>query len=279
MKELFDLISMKSSRLTTISYSTSFSLGIQVFNKKFRYPIYGIYGFVRFADEIVDTFHEYDKEKLFNRFKEDTRLAIEEGISLNPILNSFQLVVRQYHIDQWLIDAFLKSMEMDLFKKEYDQAGYEEYILGSAQVVGLMCLRVFCEGDGSCYDELKEPAMKLGSAYQKINFLRDVKADYQKLGRSYFPNVNLEQFTDETKHEIEEDIDKDFKAGLEGIRKLPAGSRFGVYLSYVYYYGLFKKIKRLSPETIMHRRVRIPDSRKFLMLISTWVRIKLNRMI
>jgi phytoene/squalene synthetase len=279
MKELFDLISLKSSKLTTVSYSTSFSMGIRVFSKKFQYPIYDIYGFVRFADEIVDTFHEYDKEKLFVKFKDDTKTAIREGISLNPILNSFQMIVNRYNIDMELIDVFLKSMEMDLFKKEYDESGYEEYILGSAQVVGLMCLRIFCEGRGACYEELKDPAMKLGSAYQKINFLRDVKADYHQLGRTYFPEVNLDNFDNKTKKEIEQDIDKDFKAGLEGIRRLPKGSKFGVYLSYVYYYSLFRRIKRRSSETLMKKRVRVPDSMKMLLLVLTYFRVKLNRIV
>lgn len=276
MKELFDMISLESSKLTTLRYSTSFSMGIKLFSKKFRYPIYAIYGFVRFADEIVDTFHDYDKEKLFKRFREDSLMAIEDKISLNPILHSFQMVVNQYGIERWVIDAFMNSMEMDLLKKEYDRKGYEEYILGSAQVVGLMCLKVFCENKPGCYDELKEPAMKLGSAYQKINFLRDVKADYFNLGRTYFPNVDFTQFSPRIKKEIEEDIDLDFKGGLAGIRRLPAGSRLGVYLSYVYYYALFRKIRRSSPEKILNTRIRVPGWQKILLLYKSWFKTKLG---
>ena len=276
MKDLFDMISKKSSKLTTVTYSTSFSLGIRFFSRKFHDPIYAIYGFVRFADEIVDSFHNYDKAKLLERFKQDTYLAIDEGISLNPILNNFQWAVNKYRIEKELIDKFLRSMEMDLQDIEYDQPAFEEYILGSAEVVGLMCLRVFCEGDEQKYQELKPSAMRLGSAFQKINFLRDLKADYQGLGRSYFPNIDLRKFDVETKQKIEADIAIDFADGLEGIRKLPRGARFGVYMAYVYFYNLFLKIKRTRPSRIMNERIRIPNSTKYKLLVTSYIRHQLN---
>ncbi|MFN7015377.1 MAG: phytoene/squalene synthase family protein, partial [Bacteroidia bacterium] len=237
--QLFDQVSLKCSKITTTSYSTSFSLGIKLLHKKFHDPIYAIYGFVRFADEIVDTFHEHNKTVLLERFKEETYKAIEDGISLNPILNSFQWAVNKYQIDRLLIDTFLHSMEMDLLQSFHDQASYEEYILGSAEVVGLMCLQVFCEGDKAMYESLKHQAMKLGSAFQKINFLRDLQADFQHLGRTYFPGVEMSRFDDKVKKEIEADIEKDFASGLEGIMNLPIGAKLGVYVAYVYYYNLF----------------------------------------
>lgn len=276
MKDLFDMISKKSSKLTTVTYSTSFSMGIRFFSKRFHDPIYAIYGFVRFADEIVDSFHNFDKAKLLQRFKTDTYLAIDEKISLNPILNNFQWAVNKYKIEHELIEKFLHSMEMDLQDIEYDQPAFEEYILGSAEVVGLMCLRVFCEGDENRYQELKPSAMRLGSAFQKINFLRDLKADYQGLGRSYFPNIDLQKFDDETKKKIEDDIDKDFADGLEGIRKLPRGARFGVYMAYVYFYNLFLKIKRTNSSQIMQERIRIPNRTKYKLLVTSYIRHQLN---
>lgn len=276
MKDLFDMISKKSSKLTTVTYSTSFSMGIRFFSKKYHDPIYAIYGFVRFADEIVDSFHNYDKAKLLERFKADTYLAIEEKISLNPILNNFQWAVNKYHIERELIDKFLKSMEMDLQDIDYDQPAFEEYILGSAEVVGLMCLRVFCEGDDAKYNDLKHPAMRLGSAFQKINFLRDLKADYQGLGRSYFPNIDLRKFDEETKMKIEDDIAIDFKDGLNGIKRLPQGARFGVYIAYVYFYKLFLKIKRVHSEQIMRERIRIPNRTKYKLLVTSFIRHQLN---
>lgn len=276
MKDLFDMISRKSSKMATITYSTSFSLGIRFFSKKFHDPIYAIYGFVRFADEIVDSFHGYDKAKLLERFKTDTYLAIEEGISLNPILNNFQWAVNKYKIEHELIEKFLHSMEMDLQEIDYDQPAFEEYILGSAEVVGLMCLRVFCEGDEEKYGQLKPPAMRLGSAFQKINFLRDLKADYKDLGRTYFPGVDLSLFTEETKKKIEDDIALDFSDGLEGIRKLPKGARFGVYMAYVYFYKLFLKIKRTHSAQIMKERIRIPNSTKYKLLFTSYLRHQLN---
>ena len=276
MKDLFDMISRKSSKLATVTYSTSFSLGIRFFSKKFHDPIYAIYGFVRFADEIVDSFHGYDKAKLLKRFKTDTYLAIEEGISLNPILNNFQWAVNTYKIENELIERFLHSMEMDLQEIDYDQPAFEEYILGSAEVVGLMCLRVFCEGDEEKYQQLKPSAMRLGSAFQKINFLRDLKADYKDLGRTYFPGVDLNRFTEETKKEIEDDIALDFADGLEGIRKLPKGARFGVYMAYVYFYKLFLKIKRTNSSKIMSERIRIPNRTKYKLLFTSYLRHQFN---
>lgn len=272
MKELFDKISWETSKITTLEYSTSFSMGIKVFAKKYHYPIYAVYGFVRFADEIVDTFHGYEKEYLLNKFRNDTYEAIEQKISLNPILNSFQLTVNKYQIDLELIDTFLKSMEMDLDKSKYDESGYKLYILGSAEVVGLMCLKIFLDGDQAEYDRLKPHAMSLGSAFQKINFLRDLKADYHSLGRTYFPGVNLEKFDVAVKKEIEADIEKDFMHALEGILQLHKGVKRGVYLAFIYYYALFKKIRKLSPDVILNNRVRVPDWQKYLLLIKTYLK-------
>jgi Phytoene/squalene synthetase len=246
-KELFDKVSIKCSKLTTHAYSTSFSLGIRCLEKELRNPIYSIYGFVRFADEIVDTFHDFDKDTLLKRFKEETYRSIEEKISLNPILNSFQHTVSHYKIEKQLIDQFLLSMEMDLSQTQYDSENFKEYILGSAEVVGLMCLRVFCKGDEEQYQKLKPSAMKLGSAFQKINFLRDLKADYEGMGRTYFPGLNVDQFNAETKGKIEASIEEDFNAGYEGIKKLPRSARFGVYVAYVYYRALFRKIRNTPP--------------------------------
>jgi 15-cis-phytoene synthase len=272
MKELFDMISRKSSKMTTVMYSTSFSLGIRFFSKRFHDPIYGVYGFVRFADEIVDSFHGFNKQKLLQRFKEDTYEAISEKISLNPILNNFQYVVNQYKIDNELIDLFLRSMEMDLEKVNYDQSKYEAYILGSAEVVGLMCLRVFCEGDQQKYDELKPSAMRLGSAFQKINFLRDLKADFKDLGRTYFPGIDLNKWNDSIKAEIEEDIEKDFADGLTGIRKLPDGARFGVYVAYVYFHELLFSIRKVKADKLMNERIRVSNHRKYSLLLKAYVR-------
>lgn len=262
MKAIFDDVSVRCSRLTTKRYSTSFSLGIRFLHKRFRNPIYSVYGFVRFADEIVDTFHDFDKAELLERFKADTYRAIEEGISLNPILNSFQAVVRRYNIPMDLIDTFLRSMEMDLEQTEYDQASFEEYILGSAEVVGLMCLCVFVEGDMKDYEKLRYYAMRLGSAFQKINFLRDLHADYINLGRAYFPGLEVEAFDPATKAQIEADIEKDFDDGLTGIKMLPKDARFGVYMAYKYYRRLFSKIRSLPHHRILEERVRIPNQKK-----------------
>lgn len=274
--KLYDEVCVRISTLTTKKYSTSFSLGIGALDKKFHEGIYSIYGFVRFADEIVDTFHGFDKKQLLDRFKEDTYKAIEEKISLNPILHSFQLAVNTYKIEHELIDAFLNSMYMDLEKIEYDRKNYEKYIYGSAEVVGLMCLRVFCQGNNNLYESLKLPARQLGSAFQKINFLRDLKADFQQLGRTYFPEASGNIFNDEVKKEIEKDIQIDFEQGFAGIKNLPAGSKFGVYLAYVYYYALFSKIKGLPASVIMHQRVRIPDLKKYLLFFKSYFKYKFS---
>jgi len=276
MKDLFDMISKKSSKLTTVTYSTSFSMGIRVFDKRFHDPIYAIYGFVRFADEIVDSFHGFDKKKLLENFKRDTYAAIEDKISLNPILNNFQWAVNTYKIDLDTIHTFLHSMEMDLYKETYDRQAYETYILGSAEVVGLMCLRVFCEGHEKQYEELKPSAMRLGAAFQKINFLRDLQQDYQGLGRSYFPGIDITAFDQKAKTKIEQEIEADFKAGLEGIRRLPDGARFGVYLAYIYFYTLFKKIKKSKAERLLRERVRVTNSEKYTLLVSSFFRHKLR---
>jgi len=276
MKALYDQVSVECSKLTTKRYSTSFSLGIQFLNKRLHNPIYAVYGFVRFADEIVDTFDDYNKKYLLDKFKRDTYEAIEQKISLNPILNAFQQVVHQYGIEMVLIDTFLKSMEMDLEKQEYDSELYNEYILGSAEVVGLMCLHIFTEGDKKMYAQLKPTAMKLGAAFQKVNFLRDMKHDYQVLGRTYFPMVDMSIFTEKEKTEIEKDIDNDFKDALHGIRQLPQSSRAGVYLAYYYYKKLFIKIKKSSPKKVLNERIRITNTRKVVLMFNSMVRYKIN---
>ncbi len=277
MKELFDAVSIRCSRLTTKAYSTSFSLGILCLGKKLRDPIYSIYGFVRFADEIVDSFHDFDKALLLKKFREETYAAIEAGISLNPILNSFQHTVRKYQIENELIDQFLASMTMDLEQKSYTESQYREYILGSAEVVGLMCLSVFCENDHALYETLKSHAMSLGSAFQKINFLRDIKADYRDLGRTYFPNLCATKFDEVSKKTIEQNIADDFSRGFEGIKKLPRSSRLGVYVAYLYYLALFKKIKNTPSELIMKTRIRVRNRHKATLLAYSIVKHQLNR--
>jgi 15-cis-phytoene synthase len=276
MKELFDSVSIRCSRLTTRAYSTSFSLGILCLERGLRDPIYSIYGFVRFADEIVDTFHNHDKESLLKRFREDTLKSIEDGISLNPILNSFQFTVNQFGIENELIEQFLKSMEMDLHNNTYDSGRFQEYVLGSAEVVGLMCLRVFTKDDQPLYEHLKPHAMSLGSAFQKINFLRDLKADYVGMGRTYFPDLDLSRFDERSKKEIEESISRDFADGLKGIKQLPRASRFGVYVAYVYYLALFKKIKNTPSDMVLSRRIRIRNRHKATLLAYSFVRHRLN---
>lgn len=266
MKEKYDRLSAECSRITTQRYSTSFSLGIRFLDKKLHDPIFAIYGFVRLADEIVDSFHDYNKAALLEQFKKDCFEAIENGISLNPILNSFQQVVRDYQIDHELIHAFLRSMEMDLEKQAYDEAKYQEYILGSAEVVGLMCLYVFTEGDLKLYYELMPAAMKLGSAFQKVNFLRDIGADFLELNRTYFPEVDLANFTDDDKKKIEQDIEGELNEALTGIKKLPGSSRRGVYLAYQYYRELFEKIKLSSACAIFSKRFRLTNARKMVLL-------------
>ena len=276
MKYIFDMISKKSSKLTTNTYSTSFSLGIKVFNKKYHNPVYAIYGFVRFADEIVDSFHGFDKKKLLAKFRADTYEAIEDGISLNPIINSFQWVVNKYNIDHELIDLFLQSMEMDLDQKQHDKDSFEKYILGSAEVVGLMCLQVFVEGDRTEYEKLKPSAMALGSAFQKVNFLRDLNADKNELGRSYFPGLDVFSLTEDSKAKIIDDIEADFKLANEGIKLLPEGARFGVHLAYIYYLSLLRKIKRTHSSEILKKRVRVPDFEKYRLLLSSAVKHAFN---
>lgn len=276
MKALFDTLSHEMSEITTKKYSTSFSLGISFLHKSIHKPIYAIYGFVRFADEIVDSFHGFDKEILLADFKKQTYDAIEKGISLNPILNSFQWAVNEYKIPLELVETFLRSMEMDLEKREYDAEKYAQYILGSAEVVGLMCLKVFVNGDETEYERLKPSAMKLGSAFQKINFLRDLKADYQELGRTYFPGIDLNEFNNTVKKEIEADIEIDFREGYEGIKQLPKNARFGVYMAYIYYYKLFSKIKSTPPQVILQERIRIPNNKKYRIFIKSYVKHNLN---
>jgi phytoene synthase len=276
MKARFDSLSAECSKLTTLRYSTSFSLGIYFLAKNLRKPVYAIYGFVRLADEIVDSFHEYDKAFLLAKFKKDCYEAIEQKISLNPILNSFQQTVHEYKIDHELIELFLNSMEMDLNMAIYTPAKYEQYVLGSAQVVGLMCLRVFTSKDPESYNSLKHAAMMLGSAFQKVNFLRDLNADYNLLNRSYFPDVNLSKFSNAEKRQIEAEIQDEFCASLKGIKQLPKSSRSGVYLAYIYYYELFKKIKRTSAETVFSKRIRISNGHKFGLMFDSMIRYKLN---
>ncbi|WPP51552.1 phytoene/squalene synthase family protein [Catalinimonas niigatensis] len=274
--KLFDLTTFKCSKIITEHYSTSFTLGIKTLHKRFHYPIYAVYGFVRYADEIVDTFHDHDKKALLSSFKEETFKAIKEKISLNPIIHAFQLVVNEYKIEHELIEAFLRSMKMDLYMHTYNDNCYEEYIYGSAEVVGLMCLRIFCEGDEKQYAYLKEPARRLGAAFQKVNFLRDIKSDYVERGRVYFPGVDFSTFSSQAKCEIENEIQEDFDAAYQGILKLPAGAKLGVYLAYIYYLNLFKKIKKCSADRIAEQRIRIPDNQKLALLVSTYFRARFN---
>ncbi len=276
MEELFNNTALQCSKLITNRYSTSFSLGIKVLAEKYRMPVYAIYGFVRYADEIVDTFHNHDKKSLLERFTADTYQAIEEKISLNPVLQSFQLVVNKYHIERPLIAAFLKSMEMDLYNQSYDNTGYEEYIYGSAEVVGLMCLRVFCEGDEAEYQKLKPSACRLGAAFQKVNFLRDIKSDYKERKRTYFPDVDFEAFTEQQKNEIEATIHEDFKHAFEGIKQLPKGARLGVHLAYMYYKKLLEKIQATPSSKIQNERIRITDKHKLALLFQTYVKHRLH---
>jgi phytoene/squalene synthetase len=276
MMSLYNKTCQECSQLITNRYSTSFSLGIKVFDKRFRTPIYAIYGFVRFADEIVDTFHDFPKAELLQRFREDTYRAIEEGISLNPVLQSFQEVVHAYKIERELIDAFLDSMEMDLFFDRYEDSLYKQYIYGSAEVVGLMCLRVFCEGNNEMYESLKAPARSLGSAFQKINFLRDMKSDFDERGRVYFPGIDFTHFNNEEKLTIEADIKQDFDDAYKGIVRLPKGARFGVYLAYVYYINLFQKIKKATAARVQQERIRVNDRKKIYLLFQSALRNGLN---
>lgn len=276
MISVFHEVSHECSRLTTKRYSTSFSSAIKLLHHDIQGPIYDIYGFVRFADEIVDTFHDHDKSQLLADFKLETYASIQRGISLNPILQSFQRTVNKYHIDLALIEAFFKSMEFDLDKAKYDASGYAEYIYGSAEVVGLMCLYVFCDGDQLQYESLRPGAQSLGAAFQKVNFLRDVKADYLQLNRVYFPGVDFNSFTNEMKNNIEEDIANDFEQAYHAILKLPLKARFGVYLAYKYYLSLFKKIRAVKPQRILEERIRINNYHKAWVAAKALVRTQLN---
>ena len=270
--DLFRDVSQECSKIVTMRYSTSFSSAIRLLHKDLRKPIFNIYGFVRFADEIVDTFHDFDKAGLLDQFKKETFEAIARGISLNPILNSFQQSVHQYKIDHELIHAFFRSMESDLTQNGYNRQGYEEYIYGSAEVVGLMCLYVFCEGNKHLYESLKQYAQALGAAFQKINFLRDIKADFQDLSRLYFPGCDFHNFTEDDKQQIETDIENDFREAYQGILHLPMKARFGVYVAYKYYYSLFRKIKNIRPHLILQRRIRIANYHKACIVLRATVK-------
>jgi|TARA_B110000444_G_scaffold252999_1_gene283134 phytoene/squalene synthetase len=277
MKKLFDNVSEVCSKVVTESYSTSFSLATKMLSPSIRQDIYNIYGFVRFADEIVDSFHDYNKEELLNNFEKELTYALTNKISLNPILNSFQKTVNKYNIDTSLINAFLKSMRWDLDKNIYlNKSEFNEYIYGSADVVGLMCLKVFVVGNEKMYEDLKVPAMALGSAFQKVNFLRDLKADHEGLNRSYFPDLNIENFDEISKKKILIDIENDFSEALKGIFNLPKSARFGVYTAYKYYLKLLKKLKKTPPIKIKSTRIRVPNYQKMNVLARSYVRYRLN---
>lgn len=277
MKALFDTVSHECSKITTKTYSTSFSLATKMLAKSIRQDIYNIYGFVRFADEIVDSFHDYNKEFLFHWFEKDLELAIHNKISLNPILNAFQETYHKYNIDKALVTAFMKSMKMDLHKTDYlTQDEFKEYIYGSADVVGLMCLKVFVKGDEEKYQKLKDSAMSLGSAFQKVNFLRDLKADFEDLNRSYFPNADLSKLDEQSKQDIINDIEEDFSRGLEGIKQLPIEAKFGVFMAYRYYSQLLKKLKKTPALKIKSTRIRVSNSKKIELLTRSYVKYQLN---
>ncbi len=277
MKSIFDNVSKECSKMVTNAYSTSFSMATKMLSDSIRQDIYNIYGFVRFADEIVDTFHDYDKEKLFERFAQDLENALKDKISLNPILNSFQETYHKYNIDKHLVDAFMHSMELDLYKKDYlTEQEYRDYIYGSADVVGLMCLKVFVKGDNEKYNNLKDSAMSLGSAFQKVNFLRDLKADFEDLSRTYFPNTDLNQLDEKSKKAIIDDIESDFTKGLEGIKRLPLEARFGVFMAYRYYNKLLQKLKNTPALEIKSTRIRVPNYKKIELLTRSYVKYQLN---
>ncbi len=279
MKSLFDTVSYNSSKLVTKTYSTSFSLATKMLHGSIRGHIYNIYGFVRFADEIVDSFHNYNKEVLFNRFNEDLELALKHKISLNPILNSFQHTFHKYNIDKDLVDDFMNSMRMDLHKTKYlTEEEFKAYIYGSADVVGLMCLKVFVKGDAEKYNELKETAMALGSAFQKVNFLRDLKADFEGLNRTYFPNTDLKNLDETSKQNIIDDIELDFEKGLSGIKKLPIEAKFGVFMAYRYYRQLLKKLKKTPALQIKNTRIRVSNPKKVELLMRSYVKYQLKLM-
>lgn len=274
--EVFHKASYDCSKAVTLTYSTSFSSAIKLLHPDLRTPVFNIYGFVRLADEIVDTFHDQDKEFLLQQFKESTFDAIARGISLNPVLHSFQKSVNEFAIDHELIHAFFRSMESDLTQNAYDRQGYEEYIYGSAEVVGLMCLHVFCGKDKLLFEKLKQPAKALGAAFQKVNFLRDIKADFIGLSRMYFPGCNFHNFTARDKEQIERDIEQDFANAYQGILQLPIKARFGVYVAYKYYYSLFKKIKSTHPQHILQKRIRIPNYYKAYIVLRAGVKNRLR---
>lgn len=276
MIEIFDKTSQQCSKITAENYSTSFATAIRFLHEDIRADVCNIYGFVRFTDEIVDSFHNYDKEALLSSFEKETWKAIEERISLNPILHSFQLTVNKYNIDTALIAAFFGSMQYDLHNILYDEIMYKEYIYGSAEVVGLMCLYIFCQGDKIMYDHLKQYARSLGAAFQKVNFLRDLKADYEQLNRMYFPGCSFKSFTQQNKKQIEEDIEKDFEQAYQGILLLPSSAKLAVYIAYKYYFSLFKKIKRLTPKAICKKRIRLADHIKILIVAKAGIRHQLN---
>ncbi|WP_445738477.1 phytoene/squalene synthase family protein [Mariniflexile sp.] len=279
MKALFDTVSYNCSKIVTKTYSTSFSFATKMLATSIRMDIYNIYGFVRFADEIVDSFHGYDKEVLFNRFSEDLEHALNHKISLNPILNAFQHTFHTYNIDKNLVDSFMKSMRLDLHKNAYlSEEEYKSYIYGSADVVGLMCLKVFVKGNDEKYKELKDTAMSLGSAFQKVNFLRDLKADFDELNRSYFPNVDLNNLDENSKQHIIDDIEQDFEKGLSGIKKLPIEAKFGVFMAYRYYKQLLKKLKKTPALQIRHARIRVSNPKKVELLMRGYVKYQLNLM-
>jgi phytoene/squalene synthetase len=277
MKKLFDDVSEACSKVVTESYSTSFTLATKMLDRSIRQDIYNIYGFVRFADEIVDSFHDFNKQKLLNLFESDLKKSIKDKISLNPILNSFQKTFNKYEIDYKLVNSFLKSMKWDLNKKQYlNKEEFDEYVYGSADVVGLMCLKVFVKGNQKQYNDLKPYAMSLGSAFQKVNFLRDLKADHDGLNRSYFPNLNIEKFDEKSKKIILNEINKDFGHALKGIFLLPSSARFGVYTAYKYYLKLLNKLKNTNPLKIKTTRIRVPNYQKINVLARSYVRYRLN---
>ena len=279
MKAIFDEISRQSSKTITQSYSTSFSLATKMLASTIRQDIYNIYGFVRIADEIVDTFHDYNKETLFNNFEIDLERALNDKISLNPVLNAFQETYHKYGIEKHLVDSFMASMKMDLYKKEYlTEEEFKTYIYGSADVVGLMCLKVFVNGNTEKYEDLKDAAMSLGSAFQKVNFLRDLKADHEHLSRTYFPNTDLNQLDESSKQLIIQDIENDFSNGIKGIRELPIEAKFGVFMAYRYYHQLLKKLKKTPALEIKSTRIRVPNYKKFELLTRSYVKYQLNLM-
>jgi len=279
MKTIFDKVSRQCSMAVTKSYSTSFSLATKMLARSIRQDIYNIYGFVRLADEIVDSFHDYDKETLFNNFEIDLERALKDKISLNPVLNAFQETYHKYGIQKHLVDSFMESMRTDLYKNKYlTEAEYKAYIYGSADVVGLMCLKVFVKGDNDKFEDLKDAAMSLGSAFQKVNFLRDLKADHEDLSRTYFPNTDLSCLDEDSKKSIIEDIENDFSKSIKGIRELPIEARFGVFMAYRYYHQLLKKLKRTPALKLKSTRIRVPNYKKIELLTRSYVKYHLNLM-